>query len=221
MWCVTFTFFFWTNINLNNIHRFPSFTHRSFPASLSFSGKNKLICWLLVSAENVITVYDCPSVGTMLNGTSFPFSSLFFLFFFFTSSFWSLIQKEIVIHVYRIALHLWAPCWMARVSCFLSFLLSTPSFTCLSGHELQVSQGENFTSLYTTELTVGLLCSSLSESDPANLIASIAILPPLQLQYLPCTLYPKSTTPALYKLADLQEDFSNWCLTLIFRVGDF
>ena len=170
MWCVTFTFFFWTNINLNNIHRFPSFTHRSFPASLSFSGKNKLICWLLVSAENVITVYDCPSVGTMLNGTSFPFSSLIFSFFFFTSSFWSLIQKEIVIHVYRIALHLWAPCWMARVSCFLSFLLSTPSFTCLSGHELQVSQGENFTSLYTTELTVGLLCSSLSESDPANLI---------------------------------------------------
>ena len=91
---------------------------------------------------------------------------------------------------------------------FCHFFFPCPSFPCLSGHGLQVSQGENFiTSSYTAELTVGLLHSSLSESDPASDLGLC----------LDCyMLYPKSTTPALYKLADLQEGFNNWCLDIDF-----
>ena len=125
MWCVTFIISFRTNINslLSPLAPF-------LPPFLSLYWTSPFV-WVLVSAENVITVYDCPSVGTMLNGTNLPFSSLSFPFFFFLLCLYNLIlnlfQREIVIHVFRIARHLWAPCWMAQVS-FLSFLFPPSLF---------------------------------------------------------------------------------------------
>ena len=215
-------FFFWTNINLNNIHRL-SFLYASLPSCLLFFRvMNKLICLVACFSRKCDHCEWLPVCGHHVEWHKSSVLSLFLPFFFSFFLYFlilNLFQMEIVIHVYRIARHLWAPCWMARVP-FLSFLFLPPSFPYLSGHGLQVSQGEIFiTSLYTAELTVGLLRSSLSEPDHANLRSCLHR-------------YSNNTCPARCTLNPPHPHYINWQIcrrvtktggvwTLISRVGDF
>ena len=136
---------------------------------------------------------------------------LFPFFFFFISSSWTSFRGK-----------LWSMCIGLPGICghhvewhefpFCHFFFPPPSLPCLSGHGLQVSQGESFiTSSYTAELTVGWLRSSSSESDPANLRSC---LHRYSNNNCPArsVLNPKSTTPALYKLGR----FAGGCQKLVF-----